>query len=156
MFYDIIKKKGSESMQSAIWLIIAVVLAVIEASTVQLVCIWFALGAVLALITSIFTESILIQVLVFIFSSVIILALTRKIVNRLTGERKVATNADSLIGKTFAITEEVDNDKGTGSLKALGTVWSVVNTEDAVLPAGTKVIIERIEGVKLLVKEKEN
>lgn len=139
-------------MQSALWLIIAVVLAVIEASTVQLVCIWFALGAVLALITSVFTENILVQVLVFIFSSVIMLAFTRKIVNRLTGAKAEATNADSLIGKTFTIAEEVNNDAGTGTLKALGTVWSVMNVEEAVIPSGTKVIIEKIEGVKLLVK----
>ncbi|MBQ2941944.1 MAG: NfeD family protein [Clostridia bacterium] len=140
-------------MQSAIWLIIAVVLAVIEASTVQLVCIWFALGAVLALITSVFTENILVQVLVFIFSSVIMLAFTRKIVNRLTGSKSEATNADSLIGKTFTISEEVNNDAGTGTLKARGTVWSVVNVEEAVIPSGTKVIIEKIEGVKLFVKK---
>ena len=142
-------------MQSAIWLIIAVVLAVIEASTVQLVCIWFALGAVLALITSVFTENILVQVLVFIFSSVIMLAFTRKIVNRLTGSKSEATNADSLIGKTFTISEEVNNDAGTGTLKARGTVWSVVNVEEAVIPSGTKVIIEKIEGVKLFVRINE-
>lgn len=142
-------------MQSALWLIIAVVLAVIEASTVQLVCIWFALGAVLALITSVFTENILVQVLVFIFSSVIMLAFTRKIVNRLTGSKSEATNADSLIGKTFTISEEVNNDAGTGTLKARGTVWSVANVEEAVIPSGTKVIIEKIEGVKLFVRINE-
>lgn len=139
-------------MQSAIWLIVAVVLAVIEASTAQLVCIWFALGAVCAMITAIITENVLIQVLIFILSTAVFLILTRKIVRRLTDVKASKTNADSLIGKEFIVLEEVDNLKETGTLKVSGTVWSVRNTEEGVIPSGTKVIIEKIEGVKLFVK----
>ena len=139
-------------MNSAIWLVMAVVLAVIEASTAQLVCIWFALGAVCAMICSIFTENVLFQVLVFIISTAIFLALTRKIVRRLTDAKASKTNADSLIGKVFVVLEEVDNDKETGTLKASGTTWSVRNSGEGVIPSGTKVIIEKIEGVKLFVR----
>lgn len=142
-------------MQSAIWLIVAVVLAVIEASTAQLVCIWFALGAVCAMITAIITENVLIQVLIFILSTAVFLILTRKIVRRLTDVKASKTNADSLIGKEFIVLEEVDNLKETGTLKVSGTVWSVRNTEEGVIPSGTKVIIEKIEGVKLFVKKAE-
>ena len=140
-------------MQSAIWLIVAVVLAVIEASTAQLVCIWFALGAICAMITAMITESVLIQVLVFIFSTAVFLALTRKFVRKLTDVKASKTNADSLIGKEFIVLEEVDNLKETGTLKASGIVWSVRNIEEGVIPSGTKVIIEKIEGVKLFVKK---
>ncbi len=142
-------------MQSAIWLVVAVVLAVIEASTAQLVCIWFALGAVCAMICAIITENVLVQVLVFIISTAIFLALTRKLVRRLTDVKEAKTNVDSLFGKTFVLTEEVDNDKGTGTLKASGTTWSVRNIEEEVIPSGTKVIIEKIEGVKLFVRKAE-
>ena len=142
-------------MQSAIWLIVAVVLAVIEASTAQLVCIWFALGAVCAMITAIITENVLIQVLIFILSTAVFLILTRKIVRRLTDVKASKTNADSLIGKEFIVLEEVDNLKETGTLKVSGTIWSVRNTEEGVIPSGTKVIIEKIEGVKLFVKKAE-
>ena len=65
------------------------------------------------------------------------------------------TNADSLIGKEVIVIEEIDNDKETGTVKASGTVWSVRNTEEGVIPSGTKVIIEKIEGVKLFVKKAE-
>ena len=140
-------------MQSAIWLIVAVVLAVIEASTAQLVCIWFALGAISAMITAMITESVLAQVLVFIFSTAVFLALTRKFVRKLTDVKASKTNADSLIGKEFIVLEEVDNLKETGTIKASGTVWSVRNIEEGVIPSGTKVIIEKIEGVKLYVKK---
>ena len=140
-------------MDSAIWLIIAVVLAVIEASTAQLVCIWFSLGAVCALITSIFTDSITVQIIVFVLSSAIILALTRKIVIRLTKNKKEMTNSESLIGKVFVLCEDVNNDLGTGALKASGTTWSVRNTEEGIIPSGTKVVVEKIEGVKLFVKK---
>ncbi len=142
-------------MQSAIWLIVAVVLAVIEASTAQLVCIWFALGAICAMITAMITENMLVQVMVFIFSTALFLALTRKFVKRLTDVKASKTNADSLIGKEFIVIEEVDNNKETGTLKASGTVWSVRNTEEGVIPSGTKVIIEKIEGVKLFCKKAE-
>ena len=140
-------------MQSVIWLIVAVILAVIEASTAQLVCIWFALGAVCAMITSIITENVLIQVIVFVVSTAVFLALTRKLVRRLTDVKASKTNSDSLIGKVFVVLEEVDNDKGTGTLKAAGTTWSVRNSEEGVIPSGTKVIIESIEGVKLFCKK---
>lgn len=140
-------------MDSAVWLIIAVVLAVIEASTAQLVCIWFSLGAVCALIASIITDNITIQIIVFVLSSAIILALTRKIVTRLTKNKKERTNSESLIGKVFVICEDVDNAAGTGALKASGTTWSVRNTEDGIIPSGTKVLVEKIEGVKLLCKK---
>lgn len=142
-------------MQSAIWLIVAVVLAVIEASTAQLVCIWFALGAICAMITAMITESVLIQVLIFIFSTAVFLALTRKFVRKLTDVKASKTNADSLIGKEFIVLEEVDNLKETGTIKASGTVWSVRNIEEGVIPSGTKVIIEKIEGVKLYVRKAE-
>ena len=142
-------------MNSAIWLIVAVVLAVIEASTAQLVCIWFALGAVCAMITAIITENVLIQVLVFVLATAVFLALTRKFVKKLTDVKAAKTNADSLIGKEVIVIEEIDNDKETGTVKASGTVWSVRNTEEGVIPSGTKVIIEKIEGVKLFVKKAE-
>ncbi len=142
-------------MQSAIWLIVAVVFAVIEASTAQLVCIWFALGSVCGMIAALFTDNVIIQIVVFLISSAILVALTRKIVNKLMGAKKINTNADSLLGKSFAVTEEVDNDKETGSLKASGTYWSVRNAEEGIIPEGTKVVVERIEGVKLLVRKAE-
>ena len=147
--------KGCDFMHSTIWLVAAILFAVIEASTSQLVCIWFALGAVCAMIASMFTENILIQLLVFIITTAIFVAFTRRFVKKLTDAHKINTNADSLIGQSFVVTEEVDNDKGTGLLKASGTVWSVRNINEDVIPAGTKVIIEKIEGVKLFVKKAE-
>ena len=140
-------------MDSAVWLVIAVVLAVVEASTAQLVCIWFALGAICSMITAMITDSVWVQVVVFVFSTAVFLVLTRKIVRRLTDAKASKTNAEALIGREFIIQEEVDNDKETGTVKASGIVWSVRNSVEGVIPSGTRVIIEKIEGVKLLCKK---
>ena len=92
----IIKGKGCGILQSAIWLIVAVVFAVIEASTAQLVCIWFALGSVCGMIAALFTDNVIIQIVVFLISSAILVALTRKIVNKLMGAKKISAWLGSL------------------------------------------------------------
>lgn len=135
-----------------LWLIIAVALAVLEAATVQLVSLWFACGALCAMIASFFTDSIMIQSIVFIVCSVLFLLIARKYVKRLT-ENKTATNTDMLIGKT-AILKEATDEMVTGSLSVNGLTWTALS-EGGRLEAGEKVKIIRIDGVKLIVRREE-
>lgn len=138
----------------AFWLIAAVIFAVIEAATIQFVSIWFACGAVCAMAAAFITDSILIQVSVFVLSSALFLVCTRKVVKKL-GAKKTNTNADSLIGKTAILTERADNDLATGALKINGVTWSVKTLGGECIEAGTKVKIEKIEGVKLIVRKED-
>lgn len=140
-----------EQYMPLIWIGFAVVLAICEALTVQLICIWFVLGAIAAAITTIFTSSILIQVIVFFLVSAICLAVTRPFVKKITKNKKVRTNADSLIGKKGILTMDVNNEKGLGQVNVGGQIWSARTADGTLLKAGQNVVVEQIEGVKLIV-----
>ncbi len=136
-----------------VWVALLAAFVIIEASTAQLVTIWFAVGSFAALITSFFTDNIIVQVAVFIAVSVIILAVTRPFVKKVTNSKKQATNADMYIGKEGIVTEEINNLLSQGVVKVKGSVWSARSEKDgAPIPKGTLVTVVKIEGVKLIVR----
>lgn len=135
------------------WIITAVALGIIEAVTVNFITIWFAIGAVLAFLTAIFTDSVLVQLSVFIVASVVTLLLTKSLVRNLLKNKTVATNADRVINKKAFVTQTIDDISGTGQVKAMGQVWSA-KTEDGVsINEGEEVIINKIEGVRAVVSK---
>lgn len=137
---------------STIWLIAMIALIVAEGATAGLMCIWFAVGALGGLLVAVFGGAIWLQITVFLVLSALALALVRPAAARLLQPGKVATNADRIIGKTAVVTQAIDNIQGTGQVKVAGQVWSARSGYDVVIPAGTEVIIQRIEGVKVFVE----
>lgn len=134
------------------WIVIAVVAAIIEGVSVQLVSIWFAIGAVVTAIVSVFTDNIIIQLAVFVAVSVICVAVTRPLAKKLrssTGD--IPTNCDRYVGKTAEVIVDVDNTNAVGQVKVEGSVWSARSSTGEPLPAGTRVVVNRIEGVKMIV-----
>ncbi|NMP36735.1 MAG: NfeD family protein [Clostridiales bacterium] len=137
---------------TAFWAVLLVALIIVEASTTQLVCIWFALGALCSLIVSLFGEHIeWIEVIVFIAVSLISLIATRPLVKKITKAKIQPTNADMCIGKTALITQTVDNAAGTGQANLSGISWSVRSANDEIIEAGESVKVQAIHGVKLVV-----
>ena len=137
-----------------IWIGFAVIMAVCEAFTSQLVSIWFVLGGVSAAITSIFTKSISIQSAVFLVVSLLALLVTRPIVNKIKMKKGFeSTNADRFIGERAVVIEDIDQVSGSGKIKALGQVWSAKHEADSKIECGEKVIINKIEGVKVVVSK---
>lgn len=135
-----------------IWLGLLVAFIIIEASTAQLVTVWFAVGSLAALITSIFTESIFVQILVFVLISAITLAVTRPLVKKVTKGKKQPTNADMYINQEGVVTERIDNISAKGLVKVKGSVWTArTETDDISLQEGTRVRVKKIDGVKLIV-----
>jgi len=142
------------SGMSYVWLALAVVLGIVELATVQLVTVWFAIGAIASLVVSLCgCDSIVVQVLVFVVVSAVALIATRPLVKKLTEKRKQPTNADRNLGKTALVTQEIDNDKATGIASLSGMTWSARSEDGSVIPAGAKVTVKAIEGVKLIVSE---
>ncbi len=135
-----------------LWLVLLVVFAVAEGLTAGLVSIWFALGAVAALVTSFATDSLLIQVIVFAVISVITMAIIRPLAAKFFTPRHEATNADRIIGSTAVVVVPIDNVNGTGQVKVGGKIWTARAPGEAIIPEGTKVKILRIEGVKVFVE----
>ena len=139
---------------SVFWLIAMVVLLVIEAVVPGLISIWFALGALAALISALFHAPVWLQIVWFVAVSVIALVLTRPLVRKYVNSRITPTNADMVIGKDAVVTEGIDNlhAKGEGLLD--GKTWTArMDQETEKAETGETVRVLRIEGVKLIVEK---
>ncbi|HCC34405.1 MAG TPA: NfeD family protein [Ruminococcaceae bacterium] len=137
-----------------VWLGVVVAAVLTEALTYQLTSIWFAIGAVFALITSFITDSIPIQIAVFLLVSAVCLFTLRPLAKKQLASKKEPTNADSNIGKTGIVTENIDNTVGVGQVNVSGQIWSARSSDDKLLAKGGEVEVLNIEGVKLIVAPK--
>ena len=135
-----------------LWLLLFIVLIIIELLTVNLTTIWFAFGSFVAYILSFFVRDILVQTIIFLVSSIVLLIFTRPIVKKFLVNEEVKTNADMLIGKRCIVTKEITRNE-TGEVKVNGQYWTAKANKK--IKAGSEAIILSIEGVKLIVKEKE-
>ena len=138
------------------WLIAMVALLVIEAIVPGLVSIWFAAGALLALLLSLIGVDLWLQFTCFLVVSLVLLALTRPLAKKYVNAHTTPTNADRLLGADCVVTEEIDNLRGTGAVSVDGKVWSArMETPDGKAPKGAIVKAQHIEGVRLIVTEKK-
>ena len=135
-----------------VWLVAAVVFGVVEALTAGLVSIWFVAGSAAALIGAFLGAGLGVQVALFLVVSAAALAATRPLVKRWTSGKAVPTNADRVLGQTAKVTEAVDNENAAGVVYGDGKTWTARSADGSAIPAGTRVMVERIEGVKLFVK----
>ncbi len=135
------------------WLVAVIVLGVIEAATVNLVTIWFALGALAALISSVFNGPLWLQLLLFLAVTALTLVITRPLLKKYFNKNShKPTNADMAIGKQSVVIEAVDNVSGSGAVKCMGKDWSARSENGQAIPVGTIVTVVKIEGVKLIVR----
>lgn len=136
---------------SLFWLIAMVLFGVLEAVTVGLTSIWFALGALGALAAAAAAAPVIVQIVVFLGVSFLTLLLVRPLAQRFVNDRKVATNADRVIGQEAVVTEDIDNIQGRGRVTISGADWTARTEDDQPIPAGSMVRVLRIEGVKVIV-----
>ncbi len=142
-----------DSIEVYVWLIVFIVLTAIEMATFQLVTIWFAVGAVAAFITSLFSTSLEIQLIVFLAVSMLLLILVRPIAGRFL---RTKTNVDSLIGDYATVTARIHNQEGFGKAVIRGQEWTAAaEKDDEIIEAGSRVVVTGIRGVKLIVAKIE-
>ncbi len=141
-------------MMPFIWLGVIIVAALTEMATTQLVSIWFSVGGDFALLACELGAPLPFQILVFVLVSGITLAATRPLARKLLGVKKTNTNADRYIGKIAIVTIEINNTLGTGQANVLGSIWTARSADGSVIPAGRRVNVEAIDGVKLIVSLK--
>ena len=135
------------------WLGAAAIFVVIEIITMGLTTIWFAGGALVGAVMAAFFLPLWSQIIAFVIVSVILLILTRPWALKDLNSRTVRTNADSLIGQTALVTQDIDNLNAKGQVKVEGQIWTARSISDDVqLHEGQKVMIESISGVKVIVK----
>ena len=109
---------------AVIWLILAVVFVVAETITVALISVWFAIGAILAMIAALFGGAVWLQILIFIASSGILILLTKPLSEKLVNKKTVKTNADRVVGQTGTVLQSIDNLKAEGQVRVMEQIWS--------------------------------
>ena len=134
-----------------IWLIVLVVCLVAEIATLGLTSIWFAGGALLALLIAMIGGPLWLQVLVFLVASIVLLIFTRPIAAKYFNKNREKTNVNSKLGKQAIVTVTIDNLKGEGQIVTEGMEWTARSLDSTVIEEGSVVTIEKIEGVKAIV-----
>lgn len=134
-----------------IWLIIAVCLAILEMSTVNLVSIWFIISALASMIVSLFTSDLTIQITVFVLGGLLLLLLTKKAVKKMIPEKE-KTNIDRIIGMEGIVTEKITKSH-PGEVKVDGKRWTAV--ADETIEEKSIVKILEINSTKIKVKRME-
>lgn len=136
-----------------VWLIIAGAFVILEIATMGFLVFWFAMGALVAMVLSFFVDNVIIQSVVFLVVSTILLFATKPLVNKIMPKESfVKTNSYSIEGKVGKVTVDIEPIEGKGQIKVSGEAWSAKSADDTYIPKDTEVVVEKIEGVKAIVK----
>ena len=135
------------------WAAAIVAFVVIELATVGLASIWFALGALCALIAALLNAPLWMQIVWFAVISAAALVLTRPLVKKYINSKTYATNADRVIGSRAVVKERIDALAATGAVLADGKMWTARTADGSVLEPGAIVTVREINGVKLIVEK---
>ncbi|HIY07009.1 MAG TPA: NfeD family protein [Candidatus Evtepia faecigallinarum] len=138
-----------------LWLVLLVVFAVLEGVTAGLVSIWFCAGSLAALIATWLGASLPVQIGLFVVISLIAMAIIRPMARKWFQPRLQKTNADRILEQEGVVAEEIDNLRGQGQVKIGGILWTARSAREEIIPAGTRVRVVRIEGVKAIVTTEE-
>lgn len=133
------------------WLVLLILFLIVEANTVAVVSIWFAAGALSAIVAALLGAEFWLQVVLFFGVSGLLLACLRPVVKKYFTPKLTATNVDSVIGQQGVVTKKIDNDAACGTVKLGAMEWSARSTAGEILEPGSKVQVDRVEGVKLFV-----
>lgn len=142
-------------MNAIMWLVIFLILLMIEIVTLGLTTIWFAGGALISFIATLLGANLVVQLVLFTIISLILLFVTRPIALKYFNKNLTKTNVDEAIGKTAVVSTRIDNVNGTGEAVLAGDIWMARSKDNDIIEKGTKVDVVTIEGVKLIVRAKE-
>lgn len=138
---------------SVIWLIAFIVFLVVEGMTASLTSIWFAGGALAALVVQVCGGGLEVQLAVFVVVSFILFLMVRPFAYKYLYSKKTNTNVDSLTGRRAVVKQRIDNDAGTGSAILAGETWLARAAQEGdIIEPNTVVVITAVSGAKLLVK----
>ena len=140
---------------SIVWVAVMLIFLIVEAATAGLTCIWFAIGALAALIAALFGAPLWLQIIWFFVISFVTLYFTRPLVKKYVNSKSQPTNADMVIGKEALVTEAIDNVDGVGAVAVGGKVWTARSADGQPVETGSIVTVLRIEGVKLIVSAEQ-
>ena len=135
-----------------LWMLVIIASVAIEAFTLDLSALWFAFGGVAALLLASFGVGLMPQLIVFTVCSALLLLLVRPVARKLLKTGNTRTNADRILGEEALVTAAIDNIAMQGEIRLMGQVWSARSADGAPSPAGAKVRVREIVGVKAIVE----
>ena len=142
-------------MDTIIWLVLLIVFLIVEAATVVMISLWFAGGALAALIASLLGTPLWLQIALFLLVSAGLLGCLRGVAKKHFTPRLARTNVDAIIGSRGYVTADIDNISATGTVKLGAMEWTARSSSGAPLAKGALIKVDRIEGVKVFVSPTE-
>ncbi|MCC6451369.1 MAG: NfeD family protein [Acidobacteria bacterium] len=147
-----------ESYVWLLWVLIGAALIVAEIFTLGFVLFWFGLGALAAAIAAFFGAPFLVQVLLFLFSSVVMVVMSRRIFADYFshGDKDfVKTGMDSLPGQIGTVVGTSNGPLNEAAVKVFGSTWTAFPIDDETsLKEGEKVEVVEVRGSSLYVRRK--
>jgi len=139
----------------ASWVIIFIITVYVELETVNLVSIWFAVAALVALICGVFFAKPIMQIIIFLGTATIAIILTRPLAKKITNRAIIRTNVDRHIGKIGVVTKEIKPFE-IGEVKVDNIYWRAINADGEFLKIGDIITVDGIEGIKFIVSKTNN
>ncbi len=139
---------------AVVWLVLTIVLAVIELTTLGLITIWFAIGSVFALFVALLGGNTWVQLIIFVIVSALTMLTVRPLATKYINSKIKKTNIDAVIGRKLIAKTDIDNVKGTGKVDMDGSTWLATSSiDEVVIKAGEEVRVVRVSGAKLIVEK---
>ncbi|MBR5156696.1 MAG: NfeD family protein [Clostridia bacterium] len=139
-----------------VWLVLAIAFFTAEALSTTLISIWFAVGAILAMIVAVFGGAVWLQILIFIAASGVLVLATKPLSEKLVNKKAERTNADRVIGERAIVTQTINNQTAQGQVRVLEQLWTARSADGTIINENKHVIIKDIQGVKLIVESVNN
>lgn len=144
------------NLAAMIWLGLLVGFLVLEAACpIHLVSIWFAAGALVAMVTALLGGEIWLQTVLFLTVSCALLASLWPFIKKVLNPHLTKTNLDAVVGTLGRVTVAIDNVSATGQVKLGAMEWSARSSSGQPIPENTLIRVDRIEGVKVFVTPAE-
>jgi len=133
-----------------IWVALGIFCVIVEIFTPGFLFLSFGIGAILTGLIALIIPSITFQILAFAVITLVVFILSRKFSKKFISSNYEDTNVKALIGKTGKVTEKIPaNEKG--HVKIGGEEWVAVSKDNKEIPKDTRIIVNDIDGNKVIV-----
>ena len=135
-------------MEPLYWLILLAIFLVIEIITLGLTTIWLAGGALVGFLAAVLHVPLPVV-------SIVLIVFTRPVAERYFNNSREQTNVGGIIGREGKVIVTIDNFNQTGAVLIDGIEWTArSDEEDVVIETGERIVVTRVEGVRVFVKVK--
>jgi len=148
MMLTLLSMAWSSELAALVWLVVALIAAIIEVSIPHFGFGFVSIGAIAAAAMAYVGYGVTPQMAVFVaVLSVSLLLLRSRLIGRLFSGRGVPSRTDTVIGRHGVVTNEIDPTLGGGRVNVGGEDWAARAHE--VIATGTKVRVVGADGIVL-------